>query len=692
MRIILDGLDCASCAAKIEAELRKLSGLEELNVNFVTRSIDISKERYGEISAVIAKIEPQIRLIIENGAPQGKPKQISRSDWILGLSLIMYGLGITFHGRLANRWLENFIFLIPYILVGYPVVYKAAQKVFRREFFDENFLMTLATFGAIAINQLEEAAGVMLFYAVGMYLENRAVTRSRASINALLDLKPEYANLQLDGRIEVVKPETVSVGQTIVIKPGEKIPLDGEVIEGTSFVNTAALTGESVPQRVSVGKEVLAGMINGEGLLMVKVNRSYENSSLARIFHLIETAGERKAQVEQFITRFATYYTPVVVIIAALIAIIPPMVFKGTGWSEWLYRALVLLVISCPCALVVSIPLGYFGGIGGASRQGILVKGANFLDALAKIHTVVFDKTGTLTKGVFAVSEVVVNEGFSKEQLIEAAAIAEAFSNHPLAVPIRNLYSEELALDRITNYQEIPAHGVIVDYDGQKIIAGNRRLLEQEAIGCNEPVAVGTVVHVAVDRTYLGYIIIADQVRSEARDTIKALQQLGVKTIAMLTGDSQKVAAQTASQLEIAHYYSQLLPEDKVNRVEELLAKIPQPKKQKLAFVGDGINDAPVIVRSDIGIAMGGLGSDAAIEAADVVIMDDQLSKLVTGVKIAKQTDRIIKQNIIMALVIKAGFIFLGAFGVATIWEAIFADVGVTLLAVFNAMRTMRIK
>jgi Cd2+/Zn2+-exporting ATPase len=576
------------------------------------------------------------------------------------------------------------------------VIAGAAKKLVRGQLFDESFLMTIATGGAIAIHQLPEAAGVMLFYAIGEYIQNRAVNRSRRSIAALLNIQPEYANIKENGETRRVKPEEVETGRTIIVKPGEKVPLDGEILEGVSFVDTSALTGESVPRKVEPGEEILAGMINGQGLLTVKVLKTYQESSVARILNLIEKAGERKAPTEQFITTFSHYYTPVVVGLAVLIAVLPPLLLPGAAFGQWFYRALVLLVISCPCALIISIPLGYFGGIGGASRNGILVKGANFLDALAKLDTVVFDKTGTLTKGVFRVTEIAPRNNYSKEELLVAAAESEVYSNHPIAQSIRSAYQEltgkEPSGEQVRDYQDIPAHGISATVNGRKVLAGNDRLLHRENIShevedCN---IIGTSVYVAIDSEYAGYILISDELKADAKETISRLKQAGVRKTVMLTGDEKTVAERVGREIGIDFYYAELLPEDKVGKVEELEQDLRNRRRQKLAFVGDGINDAPVITRADIGVAMGGLGSDAAIEAADVVLMEDAPSKLALGMEIARRTRSIVRQNIYLALGVKGFFIFLGTLGVATIWEAVFADVGVTVLAVFNAGRTLK--
>ncbi|MBA2133923.1 heavy metal translocating P-type ATPase [Capillibacterium thermochitinicola] len=690
MRYTLEGLDCANCAAKIERELQKIPGLENVKVNFATKKIDLPEGLFAVAQEVITRLEPEVKLKKEQDDEDATAKKVPLQLLISGL---LFLIGFIFNEQLHNTsysWLEYLVLLSSYFLVGWPVITRALRNLVRGNVFDENFLMTLATAGAVAIHQLPEAAGVMLFYAVGEYFQEMAVNRSRRSIQALLDIQPEYANLKENGTTRRVPPDEVAVGQTIVVKPGERVPLDGEVVVGTSFVDTSALTGESTPRKLATGDPILAGMVNGEGLLTVKVTKPYRESSVARILHLVEQAGERKAPTEQFITVFARYYTPLVVAAAVLIAVVPPLLIPGATFNAWLYRALVLLVISCPCALVVSIPLGYFGGIGGASRHGILIKGANYLDALANAHTVVFDKTGTLTKGVFRVTEVTARNGFTPEEVLTAAAWAEVFSNHPIAQSLREAYGRAIPVDQVHDYQEIPAHGISAVVAGKHVLAGNDRLMHREEIDHVDCEVQGTIVYVAIDREYAGYIVIADELKDDAKAAVDGLKALGVKKVFMLTGDDTTVAARVADQLQVDGFKAELLPEDKVSSLEELMAELPNRNQQKLVFVGDGVNDAPVITRADIGVAMGGLGSDAAIEAADVVLMEDAPAKLVRAIEIARRTRRIIWQNIYLALAVKVFFLALGTIGVASIWEAVFADVGVTLLAVVNASRTLR--
>jgi Cd2+/Zn2+-exporting ATPase len=702
MRYILNGLDCPNCAAKLERELRKVNGLENVNVNFNTLSIDLPESLADEARAVIKRVEPEVKLQEPKNArdtSSAEEEEEHYSLWVIVAAGLLFVIGFAFNQSLHNTpysWAEYAVLIPAYLLVGWSVILAAFRKIAGGEFFDENFLMTIATVGAIAIHQLPEAVGVMLFYSIGEYLQDRAVDHSRRSITALLNIQPEYANLKESGSIRQVKPEEVEVGQTIIIKPGEKVPLDGEIIDGTSFLDTSALTGESIPRKAEKGEKILSGMINGQGLLTVLVSKPFKDSSVARILELVENASERKAPTEQFITKFANVYTPIVVGAAVLIAVIPPLLIPGATFSDWIYRALVLLVISCPCALMVSIPLGYFGGIGAASKNGILVKGANYIDALAELDTVVFDKTGTLTKGVFRVTEIVNKNNFSPEEILSAAAGAELYSNHPIAQSILAAYKEktgtEISHDQVQDYLEIAAHGISAKVDGRSVLAGNDRLMHKENIVHEDCEVTGTIVYIAIDNVYAGYITISDELKPDAKEAISRLKQLGIRRTVVLSGDDKTVVEKVSQEIGINDYFAELLPEDKVQMVEELEKNIKDREKQKLVFVGDGINDAPVITKADIGVAMGGLGSDAVIEAADVVLMEDAPSKLADAVEIARRTRRIVRQNIYMALTVKAFFILLGTIGVASIWEAIFADVGVTLLAVLNATRTLQRK
>lgn len=586
-----------------------------------------------------------------------------------------------------SGWLRLAVFLVPYIVIGYDVLWKAVRNISHGQVFDENFLMSLATVGAFFIGEYAEAVAVMLFYQVGELFQSYAVGRSRRSIAALMDIRPDYANLERDGQLCQVDPEEVEVGQTIVIRSGERIPLDGVILTGSSSLDTAALTGESVPRDVAPGDAVISGCINGGGLLRVQVTRSYGQSTVARILDLVENASGKKARAEHFITRFARYYTPAVVIAAAALALVPPLLLGG-GWSSWLRRALIFLVISCPCALVISVPLSFFGGIGGASRQGILVKGGNYLEALAKTKVLVFDKTGTLTQGTFQVTEVRPASGVDGDHLLELAALAEGGSNHPIAQSLQAAWKGKDTRDRATEFEEIPGMGVRAVVDGATVWAGNSRLMEKagaamEASAANQG---GTVIHLAVGSDYQGSILISDSLKPDAAETIRLLKARGIRTV-MLTGDSLEAGQAAAQRLGMDEVHTRLLPEDKVHIVERLLAE--KPSGSTLAFVGDGVNDAPVLSRADVGIAMGGLGSDAAIEAADVVLMDDQPHKIVDAMDISRRTLKIVRQNVIFALGVKALVLLMGAWGAANLWEAVFADVGVSVIAILNASRAL---
>lgn len=582
---------------------------------------------------------------------------------------------------------ELIIFLVPYGMIGWDVLWRACRNIAHGQVFDENFLMALATVGAICIGDYPESVFVMLFYQVGELFQGIAVGKSRKSISSLMDIRPDYANIEQDGELIEVDPEDVHIGDTIVVKPGEKIPLDGIVSEGSSSINTTALTGESIPRDVSSGDRVISGCVNMNGLLKVNVTHEFGESTVSKILDLVENSASSKARTENFITRFAKYYTPVVVICAALLAFVPP-VFVG-DLSNWISRALTFLVISCPCALVISVPLSFFGGIGGASKCGILVKGSNYLEALADSETVIFDKTGTLTHGNFKVTAVHPSE-CSEDELLELAAMAESYSDHPISQSLKCAYGGSIDKTRISEAEEISGHGVSVKIDSRKIYVGNGKLMDKIDADWHQCHLTGTVIHVASDTEYLGHIVISDEIKADSGSAIKALKDLGIKKAVMLTGDRKAVADNVAGMLGIDEVHSELLPADKVSCVESLLKQ--KSKKGKLLFVGDGINDAPVLARADVGIAMGALGSDAAIEAADVVLMDDKLSKIPLAIKISKRTKKIVMQNIIFALAIKFIVLIMGAFGVATMWEAVFADVGVAVIAILNAMRTLRVK
>lgn len=590
---------------------------------------------------------------------------------------------------LNNEWLQIALFIISYIIVGGDVVKRAVKNIFKGQVFDESFLMSIATIGAFFIGEYPEGVAVMLFYQVGELFQSYAVGKSRKSIASLMDIRPDYANVKKGDELVKVDPDEVQIGDIIVIKAGEKIPLDGKVIEGSSMIDTSALTGESVPHEVEVGSDILSGCININGVITAEVTKEFGESTVSKILDLVENASSKKSNSEQFITKFARYYTPVVVIIAVFLAIIPPLVIDGATFSDWIYRALAFLVVSCPCALVISIPLSFFGGIGGASKKGVLVKGSNYLEALAETEIVVFDKTGTLTKGVFNVQEI-HPEGVSKEELLELTAHAESYSNHPISLSLKRAYSKEIDNGRISDVEEISGHGVIATVDGKKVMAGNIKLMKMMDIPYFKGELIGTIVHVAVNNKYIGYIVIADEVKEDSAQAIKELKAANIKQTVMLTGDNKSIGSKVAKELGLDKVYAELLPADKVEKLEELFSQ--KSKKNKLAFVGDGINDAPVLARADIGIAMGGLGSDAAIEAADVVIMTDEPSKIATAMKISKKTLKIAHQNIVFAIGIKIIVLILSAFGITTMWAAIFADVGVTIIAVLNAFRALNVK
>ena len=606
----------------------------------------------------------------------------------LAVGAVVYAIGMALTVFAKLPTLAELAFLIvAYVILGWDVVWQAVKNITRGQVFDEHFLMSVSTIGAFAIGEYPEAVAVMLFYQVGEFFQSLAVKRSRKSISDLMDIRPDSATVKRNGVLQVVSPESVAVGEIIVVKPGEKIPLDGIVVDGESMLDTKALTGESVPRSIRKGDEALSGCINQSGLLTLKVTKSFGESTVSKITDLVENASARKAPTENFITTFARYYTPVVVGMAAVLAIIPPLVLGG-GWSEWLRRGFVFLIVSCPCALVISIPLTFFGGIGAASKRGVLVKGSNYLEALNKVSVVVFDKTGTLTKGVFEVANIIPAAGYQKEQVLEYAAQAESYSNHPIAKSILATYGKPIDQKQFSGFEEISGHGISVMVQGKKVLAGNSKLMESEKIAYAACDAAGTKFYVAADGSYVGCILIADEVKPDSKCAIAELKKIGVEKTVMLTGDNERIGKSVADELGLDAYYAQLLPDQKVEKLEML----DKQKRQgsKLAFVGDGINDAPVLARADVGIAMGGLGSDAAIEAADVVLMTDEPSKLVEAIDVAKATKRIVMQNIVIALGIKSVFLVLGALGMAGMWEAVFGDVGVTIIAVLNAMRILK--
>lgn len=615
---------------------------------------------------------------------------------IIIASVLIILLKLVFHFVNVNKYVELIAFLVPYFVIGYDILKKAVYGIFNRQVFDENFLMAIATVGAIALGEYVEGTAVMLFYQIGELFQSYAVGKSRKNITALMDIRPDYANIEVDGKLEQVDPDDVEVGSVIVVKPGEKIPIDGIVVEGSSTLNTSALTGESVPRSAKEGEEVISGCVNLTGLLKIKTDKEFGDSTVSKILDLVENSSMKKSRSENFITRFAKVYTPAVCIGALALAVIPPVVNLVTGnsseWSKWLIRALTTLVISCPCALVISIPLSFFGGIGGASSRGILIKGSNYLEILSKAKYIVCDKTGTLTKGVFEVTDVVTANSYQKEELLKLAAYAESYSTHPISKSIRNAYKKDIDTNVISDIEEISGHGVCADIKGRKILTGNKKLMEQYGIDTTPTQAfidkkTGTLVYVSVDGVYAGCIIISDIIKPTSAKAVKDLKKAGVKKVVMLTGDSKKVADAVGKQIGVDVVKSELLPADKVFEVEKLLDE--KEKNEVLAFVGDGINDAPVLSRADIGIAMGALGSDAAIEAADIVLMDDDPSKIATAMNISAKTLKIVHQNIVFALMVKFICLFLGAIGIANMWIAIFADVGVMVLAVLNATRCL---
>ncbi|NUU75661.1 heavy metal translocating P-type ATPase [Paenibacillus xylanilyticus] len=776
--LLLDGLDCANCALKIENGVKKIKGITDCSVNFVTKTLsmhttsDMDEQVVEEAKRKVLRLEPHIR-ISEKGKPSiGNHASAEAVSRLNGHRHAQAGTeteadgqdhdhaghshdhehhhGTHYHGvqdhahdpgkheghthshshghehdahaghshehgsgqtkvllaRLAagsalvaaaiwsplEGWAQLALYVVAYLIAGGDIVLQAFKNIIRGQVFDEYFLMSVATIGAFAIGEYPEGVAVMLFYQLGELFQGMAVNRSRKSIESLMDIRPDYANILTGSGDETkrVSPEEVRIGDRIVVRAGEKVPLDGIVKAGRSMVDTSALTGESVPRELEPGSDVLSGFVNKNGMLTIEVTKTFDESTVSKILDLVQNASSRKAKTEHFISKFARYYTPVVVILAALIAFVPPLVLSGATFADWIYRALVFLVISCPCALVVSIPLGFFGGIGAASRNGILVKGSNYLEALNDVKVVVFDKTGTLTKGVFKVTAIRPEGGRTEDELMELAAMAEAQSNHPIAESIRAAWAKDIRTQGVEDYDEVAGHGIRVSVDGREVLAGNAKMMDQAGILYTKPETVGTVIHVAEAGVYAGHLIISDEVKEDAAAAIQALKKLGIRKTVMLTGDAKAVGEAVGRELGVDEVYAELLPQHKVERLEQLeAAKSP---KEKMVFVGDGINDTPVLARADVGVAMGGLGSDAAIEAADVVIMTDEPSRLASAIRIAKRTRRIVWQNIGFALGVKAIFLLLGVFGIATMWEAVFSDVGVTVLAVLNAMRVLRVK
>ena len=701
---LLKGLDCPNCSAKIEKEVGELDGVTSSTVNLMNQTLtvqagtSVAASLLDTVTTIVHSHEPDVEVSekqLEATAPVKKDEKAAvyndedkKRTIRLAVGAVVYAIGMALTVFAKLPTLAELAFLIvAYVILGWDVVWQAVKNITRGQVFDEHFLMSVSTIGAFAIGEYPEAVAVMLFYQVGEFFQSLAVKRSRKSISDLMDIRPDSATVKRNGVLQVVSPESVAVGEIIVVKPGEKIPLDGIVVDGESMLDTKALTGESVPRSIRKGDEALSGCINQSGLLTLKVTKSFGESTVSKIIDLVENASARKAPTENFITTFARYYTPVVVGMAAVLAIIPPLVLGG-GWSEWLRRGFVFLIVSCPCALVISIPLTFFGGIGAASKRGVLVKGSNYLEALNKVSVVVFDKTGTLTKGVFEVANIIPAAGYQKEQVLEYAAQAESYSNHPIAKSILATYGKPIDQKQFSGFEEISGHGISVMVQGKKVLAGNNKLMESEKIAYAACDAAGTKFYVAADGSYVGCILIADEVKPDSKCAIAELKKIGVEKTVMLTGDDERIGKSVADELGLDAYYAQLLPDQKVEKLEML----DKQKRQgsKLAFVGDGINDAPVLARADVGIAMGGLGSDAAIEAADVVLMTDEPSKLVEAIDVAKATKRIVMQNIVIALGIKSVFLVLGALGMAGMWEAVFGDVGVTIIAVLNAMRILK--
>ena len=691
LQLTLEGLNCANCARKIEEKVGRMEGVKESNLNFTTTTLNVKLEKkvkeehvINEIKKIVEALEPHVKVEkkVYGKATIKKAKFTVKSTLIIGAVLYLFAVIGDLQGTLGL-----ILFGASYLLIGGEVVLTAIKNIAKGQVFDENFLMTVATIGAFTINQYPEAVAVMLFYEIGETIQGYAVNKSRSSISSLMDIRADYANLIINGKEKKVSPETVKVEDVILVKPGEKVPLDGVVIEGESFIDTSVLTGESVPRKIVPNDEILSGGINTSGLLKVKVTKKFGESTVSRILEMVENAASKKADTEKFITKFAKVYTPIVVVLAILIAVIPSIFIKDALFSTWIYRALVFLVVSCPCALVVSVPLGFFAGIGGASKKGVLVKGSNYLELLKDLETVVFDKTGTLTEGVFSVTEINTN-GIDKEKLIEVAAMAESFSNHPIAISIIKEYGKEVDKEVIKAYKEILGRGIKAVINNEEVLVGNSKLMNEFNILYNEVDSIGTVVYCAINGEFKGSIVISDKIKENAAEALINLKKAGVKKTVMLTGDNKKTAYKVGKKINIDEIHSELLPLDKVREVEELLKR--SNKNGKLAFVGDGVNDAPVLARADIGIAMGGIGSDAAIEAADIVLMKDDINALVDAINISKKTNKILWQNIVFALGIKILVMVLGTFGIANMWTAVFADVGVTIIAIINSTRCFR--
>lgn len=741
IRLVLNGLDCANCANKIETKVNKINGVKEATVNFSTTLLiaeikeeSLKDEIINEIKSIVKKLEPDVKVeeklnnkVIKNTTSECKGSCCSTSfengevkkctektkinknethnhthsnglsennagvieyikeNIMLIIGTLIYLVALAYNGN--NNSVYIILFIASYLVIGGEVILTALKNITNGEIFDENFLMSIATIGAFFIGEYPEAVAVMLFYQIGEVFQGYAVNKSRKSISSLMNIRADYANVLRSNNEVKVSPEDVSLNEVILIKPGERVPLDGVVLSGESFLDTSALTGESVPREIKAGDEILSGEINNSGVLKVRVTKEYGESTVARILELVENASNKKAPTEKFITKFSKIYTPIVVLVAVLVAIIPPIFIKGAVFSEWLYKALSLLVVSCPCALVVSIPLGFFSGIGAASKKGVLVKGGNYLEALKESEIIVFDKTGTLTKGVFKVTSINA-KNISKDELLEITALGEANSNHPIAVSIAEAYGRKINKNEIESYKEVAGHGVEAIIRGKNVLLGNSKLMIKNNIFYDKVNTIGTIVHIAINSEYKGNIIISDEIKENVKEAIVELKNAGIKKTVMLTGDSKEVAEKVANDIGIDEVYSELLPSDKVNKLEEVLSK--KVGNGKVLFVGDGINDAPVLARADIGIAMGGVGSDAAIEAADVVLMKDKIESISDAIRISRKTNKILWQNIIFSLFIKVAVMILVVAGLTNMWAAVFADVGVTLLAVLNSMRIIR--
>ena len=697
--LIIRGVDCPDCLGKIEKKVADLDGIYSASMNVLDKVLTINIKNSVNEEETVSKV---IELIpkIENGAEayekgKIKPEDLDNKKLLERKKekkkLVAFFIGVIFLVLaliIRNPFSVQLAFyIVAFLFIGSDIVLKAIRNIFAGRVFDENFLMSIATVGAFCVGEYWEAVAVMFLYKIGQYLENKAVDKSRRSIKALMDIKPDYANLKLDGSIKKVSPDDVNIGDFIVVKPGERVPLDGKVIEGTSSVDTKAITGESVPRNIKTGDCIYSGFINVNGLLTVEVEKSFSESTVSRILELVQNAGSKKSKTENYFTKFARVYTPVVVLAAVAIAVFPPLIIHNALFSVWIYRALIFLVISCPCALVISIPLTFFGGLGAASKRGILIKGSNYIEALNKVKTIVFDKTGTLTKGVFKVTEIVVRNGYTKDELIEYAAIAESFSNHPIAISIKEALNRPVDSKNLLNYNELSGMGVSCEIDGKLLFCGNRKLLEKFNINYEKAEEVGTIVYISIDNKFAGYLVISDEIKEDAKGAVKALKELGIERLVLLSGDNIAAAGAIGKELSIDEVHAGLMPGQKVEELEKIENDVSEGGK--VVFVGDGINDAPVITRADVGVAMGGLGADAAIESADIVLMNDEPVKLAEAINIARKTKIIVYQNIIFALSVKLFFLILAVFGYATMWEAVIADVGVLLLVVFNSTRIL---